>query len=226
LSAAQIATLLATERMLEKEILLPAATASDAAADGEQLVDLLTSTQPLSARLQAALQQLVDVVLAHSSSAAAAASSSSSTAARASSSSPSSPSSWTSDQRAALASMTTQHWMVHHAMERLLSTRLVQLQQQLSTAGTGVSSASLASEWSALSALAHCRIAHVQRTLRLSTHWSLAREYDRLGEAATLCAQSAAAQAAWQAAYEVQRACFGEQADSTRRARARCSSSH
>jgi dimethylargininase len=120
----------------------------------------------------------------------------------------------TPEQKAAVLLLTPQHYIVHQAAELLLSARLSQV---LSLPAEQVSSA----QWSSLLSLAHTRLASLKTVLRSDTHWSLARELDRLGAVATLGGRWDAARDAWDAALHVHRTCFGEEADSTRRARIR-----
>jgi len=120
----------------------------------------------------------------------------------------------TPEQKAAVLLLTPQHYIVHQAAELLLSARLSQL---LSLPAEQATSA----QWSSLLSLAHTRLASLKTVLRSDTHWSLARELDRLGAVATLGGRWDAARDAWDAALHVHRTCFGEEADSTRRARIR-----
>lgn len=115
-------------------------------------------------------------------------------------------------QKEAVARMAPQHFVVHQAAELWLSSRLAQL---LSL--PAAQSASPA-QWAPLLSCAQMRLASLKIVLRSETHWALARELDRLGALATLSGRMDLAREAWAAAHHVHRSCFGDEADSTRRA--------
>jgi hypothetical protein len=109
--------------------------------------------------------------------------------------------------------MAPNHWMVHQLMESLLNLT-IPYAQALST------TADAAPVWSRAFLYARTRVANIGRVCG-ANHWSLAREHDRLAAMLVMAGQPAAALPEWSAAYDIHRRLFGEQADSTRRAKAR-----
>ena len=117
-------------------------------------------------------------------------------------------------QRAAVSLLAPSHWIVHTGIEVMMGARLSRL------LSLSLSPSAAAPHWSALLSLGALRVDNVRRVLRSASHWSLAREFDRMGAVATLAgrAHQQAAAAAWASAHRVHRECFGDDADATKRA--------
>lgn len=115
-------------------------------------------------------------------------------------------------QRAAVSLLAPSHWIVHSVSEVLMGARMSRL--------VSLPPAAAAPHWPALLSIGALRVDNVRRVLRSASHWSLAREFDRMGAVATLAGRTHAdaAAAAWASAHRIHRECFGDDADATKRA--------
>ena len=115
--------------------------------------------------------------------------------------------------RASIQTLAPSHWLIHQLLEMLLC--LV-----LNDGDHSASSVEARPHYDRALSIGRLRVANIM-TVCGRNHWSLAREYDRMGAVTVMAGEPTTAMQYWKLAYEVHRTLFGDSADSTRRAKQR-----